>query len=187
MSSLLQRAAAPAFDEPLEMLDACHGRIKAQLDTLIRLAQHLPQHGSDALAVEAARGILRYFSTAAPHHHEDEESDLFPMLTAVAQGQDAAEVADLVARLLADHRQMDEARDAMLARLARVVAGEAVELPAATVSALRELYCKHIALETEALLPLAARLLAPEKIELLGRRMAARRGVVFVEGGGKTV
>lgn len=185
MSSLLQRDVAPAFDEPLEMLDACHGRIKAQLETLARLAQHLPRHGSDAQAIEAARGILRYFSTAAPHHHEDEESDLFPMLTAQAQGGDVAVVTTLLARLLADHRQMDVARDAMLARLARVVAGEAVELPAAAVSALRELYLTHIDLETQSLLPLAARLLPPEQIETLGRRMAARRGVVYVEASGK--
>ena len=44
-NSLLPQA--PALDEPLEMLEACHERIEAQLQTLERLSAYLPGHGAD--------------------------------------------------------------------------------------------------------------------------------------------
>ena len=36
------------FDEPFEMLVACHGRVERMLDLLERLAQHLLDQGADA-------------------------------------------------------------------------------------------------------------------------------------------
>lgn len=184
MTDGLLGPAAPSFDEPLEMLDACHGRIRAQLHTLGRLASHLPVHGADAPAREAAQGVLRYFSTAAVNHHADEEDDLFPALQASAVGAgEVALVESLIQRILADHRRMDEKRDAVLAKLDLVVAakpGECREvLSAAEVAALADLYLPHIELETRELLPLAKRLLSPAQMERLGRSMAARRGAVF--------
>lgn len=175
---------APSFDEPLEMLDACHGRIRAQLDILGRLAAHLPVHGADAAAREAARGVLRYFSTAAVNHHADEENDLFPALQASAVSAGEVAVVDaLIQRILADHRCMDEKRDAVLAKLDLVVAAQPGEcqdvLSTAEVGTLADLYLPHIDLETRELLPLAKRLLSPAQMESLGRSMAARRGAVF--------
>lgn len=179
MSLSLLGPAAPSFDEPLEMLDACHGRIKAQLATLRRLVAHLPRHGADKAAQEAARGVVRYFSVAAPHHHEDEEIDLLPALLATAAGADRLEAEALVARILADHQRMDPLRDAALAVLEKIAAGEGVELPAAQVETLATLYLGHIEMETRELFPLAKRLLSPAQTEELGRKMAARRGVSF--------
>ena len=76
----LLKAPAASFDEPLEMLAACHERIEAQLGTLERLAQHLPRHGCDADARSAAAAVVRYFDTAGMLHHQDEDEDLFPLL-----------------------------------------------------------------------------------------------------------
>ena len=87
-----------SFDDPLAMLSACHERIRRQLDTLSRLERHLPEHGCDTDARVAARAILRYFDAAAPHHHEDEEVDVFPRVVARAP-----ECAALVARLEEEH------------------------------------------------------------------------------------
>lgn len=178
MSASLLGPAAPAFDEPLEMLDACHGRIEAQLKTLERLVEHLPRHGVDAAARQAIEGVVRYFTVAAPHHHEDEEADLFPALHAAVAGRTGEddEVAALVTRLLADHRRMDVARDAMLDHLGKLLAGGAADLSAESVAALAALYREHIALETEQLLPLAKRVLPAAVARGLGERMAARRG-----------
>lgn len=174
-------AAAPAFDEPIEMLDACHGRIQAQIETLRRLAAHLPAHGADRAAQEAARGVLRYFSVAAPHHHADEEEDLFPMLREVASGDQVAVVDALIGRILDDHRRMDVVRDAVLARLAPIAEGTGGPLPEDEVAALAGIYLAHIDLETRELLPLARRLLDADRMRELGRRMSARRGVTFPE------
>ena len=106
----LMQIAAPGqsgrgvgFDDPLGMLAACHRRVEQQCDTLRRLVPHLAAHGSDATARDAADAVLRYFGTAAVHHHADEEDDLFPAMLESVGGFDAICLRELTARLLADH------------------------------------------------------------------------------------
>ena len=83
MNSLLPDTA-PDFDQPVAVLKHCHGRIRKQLATLEKLLAHLPGHGADEQARQAASAVLKYFEKAAHLHHEDEEQDLIPMLRAVA-------------------------------------------------------------------------------------------------------
>ena len=45
-----------------------------------RLPAWVAEHGVDADAVAGARRVARYFDSAAPLHHADEELDLFPLL-----------------------------------------------------------------------------------------------------------
>lgn len=180
MNNSLLGAAAPSFDEPVEMLDACHGRIKAQLATLRRLAVWLPEHGADQSAQGAAAAVVRYFTVAAPHHHADEEEDLFPaLLKAADEAAEKPQVEALVARILVDHQGMDAERERMLVLLQGISAGEALPLSAESVESFARLYEQHIAMETAELLPLARRLLSPAVAEQIGRRMAARRGATF--------
>ena len=65
---------APGLEAPLEMLDACHARIRNQCSTLVRLKAHVATSGADEAARAAARSVLRYFDTAARDHHADETS-----------------------------------------------------------------------------------------------------------------
>ena len=60
---------AASFEAPLEMLDACHGRIRKQCATLLRVRSHVKANGADAAASAAARGVIRYFDKAGPDHH----------------------------------------------------------------------------------------------------------------------
>lgn len=180
MNNSLLGSAAPSFDEPVEMLDACHGRIKAQISTLHRLVDWLPEHGADQSAQSAAAAVVRYFTVAAPHHHADEEEDLFPALLLAAEGAaEKPQVEALLGRILADHQRLDVARDEMLVLLQGICNGEAVPLSAEVVDTFGRLYEQHIAMETEELLPLARRLLSPAVAEQIGRSMAARRGATF--------
>lgn len=179
MTTSLLGPAAPAFDEPLAMLDACHGRIQAQLQTLRRLAAWLPQHGLDEQAAQAATAVLRYFTVAAPHHHADEEQDVLPALqraAVTAQAEDQELVRCVVARILREHGEMEAARRAMVIRLQGLLDQRWRELPVDEVEGFAGLYERHIVLETEQLLPLAARLLSAEVQAELGARMAQRRG-----------
>lgn len=57
---------APSFDESIEMLRACHERIAAQCSTIDKFVAHLPLHGADTQARQAARNIMRYFHVAGP-------------------------------------------------------------------------------------------------------------------------
>ena len=103
--------AAPAagFEAPLEMLSACHGRVERQCQTLLRLVPHLAANGPDQAAREAAQNVMRYFDTSAPHHHTDEEEDLFPALLESAPESELASLRDLIDVLRAQHRELEQA------------------------------------------------------------------------------
>ncbi len=171
MSTQIGGAAAPTFDDPLEMLRACHGRIQSQCSTLNKLLEHLPQHGCDMQAQQAARAILRYFDTAGRHHHNDEEQDLFPLLLATSSNEGHA----LVARLLEEHKLMDAAWQQLRANLTGVADGTSASLDAAVTEHFIAVYDRHIALENSKLLPLAEKLLMVSQLETLGKSMAVRR------------
>ncbi|HET8610077.1 MAG TPA: hemerythrin domain-containing protein [Burkholderiales bacterium] len=173
---------APDFDHPLDMLAACHGRIRAQCETLKRLAAHLPQHGADAQAQQAASAVLRYFDTAGVNHHADEEYDLFPrLLAAIDRGAVPAgcgiDLRVMLTGLGADHRRMDDAWKALRAVLVRAAAGEAAALDAATVEAFCALYDAHMETEERHVLPFAAQVLDATVLAEIGRAMSRRRGV----------
>ncbi len=164
---------APSFDDPLGMLEACHGRIERALLTLDRLQRHLPEHGADVDARAAARGILRYFDTAAPNHHADEETSLFPRLLQARP--------DRAGRLVADLAREHEALAAKWRRLrpllAGIVAGARANLSARDVIAIRNAYAAHIAREEGELLPLAAATFDAATLAAIGSEMAARRRI----------
>lgn len=168
-------ASAPTFTTPLEMLRACHGRIQAQCATLHKLLQHLPQHGGDAQARQAAQAVLRYFNTAGQHHHQDEEMDLFPLLLSTP----SAEAHELVMQLIAQHHEMDAAWLRLHPQLQALAEGSRSQLDAEVVSHFTTLYDRHIELENGRLLPLAASLLSAASLAELGGKMAARRGITL--------
>lgn len=166
---------APSFDQPLEMLAACHERIAAQLATLERLGPHLEQHGCDAEAKAAARGVLRYFATAGRLHHQDEDHDLFPLLRGRAAAAARPEVAAAIDELEREHETMEGQWLRLRERLEAIAAGEA-RLPAEDVARFAWLYRRHMDREATAVLPFARQVLGAEQLAGLGARMAARRG-----------
>jgi pyridoxamine 5'-phosphate oxidase len=178
MISFASGEAAPSFDHPLEMLHACHGKIKRQLETLQKLSAHLPEHGCDKQSQQAAQSILRYFDTSGQFHHQDEEENLFPTLLTM-NAPDKKQIETLISRLLAQHVIMFAAWDDTRAVLAKLAEGVNAQLPEALVEKLIGTYTEHIHFEETELLPLSARLLNPQQIMQLGKCMAKRRGVKF--------
>lgn len=174
MISLLSAPAAPSFDHPLEMLRACHGKILQQCDTLKKLVQHLKDKGCDTQVQQAAAGMLRYFDTAGQFHHQDEEENLFPALRNCA-GVDAA----LLDRLLCQHVVMLSAWDALRPLLAELAQGKHVALDNTLTERFISGYTDHIVIENTELLPMAQRLLDPQQITSIGRKMSERRGAKF--------
>lgn len=169
--------AAPGFDEPLEMLAACHGRIEAQLRTLERLVPHCAQHGADTAAREAAQAVMRYFDTAGALHHQDEEEDLFPVLRTHAEAAGASGLLAILGELAREHARLDAAYAALRARLGALREGAAgARIDTAEVGRFARLYRSHIAREAESVLPFAAQVLDAGQRAALGACMAARRG-----------
>lgn len=162
--------AAPGFDDPLGLMHACHERILGHCATLERLVEHLRQHGADAQAEQAASRILHYFEVAAPHHHADEEMDLFPLLRAhpaFPAGQWA-----LLDELVTQHQELDGQWARLEIALQAIGMGNAADLPEASFVAQTR---AHILLENSIILPAAAQCLDAAALITLGRAMEARR------------
>ncbi|RTL39514.1 MAG: hemerythrin domain-containing protein [Burkholderiales bacterium] len=170
MSARLTLHAGPAvgFDQPFEMLLACHDRVRRSLDLLLRLQSHVAGRGADPEAREAARDVLRYFDLAGPKHHEDEERHVLPRLRACGQ-------AALADRLAADHAEMGRQWTALRPALLAVAAGEGAGLDEHACRAYAALYAAHMAAEEAEAFPQAAADLTAEAEAAMGAEMAARR------------
>jgi len=169
--------SAASFEVPLEMLAACHGRIRSQCSTLLRLRSHVARAGADAAARKAAQGVIRYFDTSARHHHEDEEQDLFPALIESMAGADPVCIRELIDSLTRDHRELERLWVAVRAWLVDVEAGEAAAASAADIDSFVDLYERHAAREEQELFPMSERLLGAEELDRIGRSMRLRRGI----------
>lgn len=163
------------FEQPFEMLEACHERVQRSLDLLQRLVDHVDRNGHDADSRSAARDVLRYFDIAGPHHHEDEERHVFPPLQTHAD----VRVREAVALLQADHLRMH----ALWLRLRAVLLDwrdAPVPLPVgdtgrALVRDFVDAYAGHIPLEESVVYPAARPLFDAPALQRIGEEMAARR------------
>ena len=168
------------FDDPVAMWMGCHRRIEKQLKTLSRLPAHVADKGVDADATSAALAILRYFGKSGPHHHEDEDRDLFPMLDQrITDAGDLARFRELRARLEADHRLMETCWPKVRKPLQGIAEGLPKSLDAGDVRAFCAIYETHIPAEDGAIPDLVKRYFSAADLESLGRAMAARRGVAY--------
>ena len=93
----------PGFDEPLALLRACHKNILDHCDRLEGLVTHIDTQGIDDEARQAARNIVRYFSSSALLHHRDEEEDLFPRMN-----RQSIKIAELIRDLKQQHVKLDQ-------------------------------------------------------------------------------
>ncbi|GAB3650381.1 hemerythrin domain-containing protein [Ramlibacter alkalitolerans] len=170
----LTAPAAAGFEQPFEMLEACHERVHRTLALLARLRAHLRDNGADVQAQQAARDVMRYFDLAAPQHHLDEELHVFPPL--LAQGD--PRVVEVVQRLREDHLQM-EARWQAAREVLALVAGAQVDRLSedqdARLEAFAGLYDGHIRSEEEIAYPAAQAVLDEPARAAMSEDMMRRR------------
>jgi hemerythrin-like domain-containing protein len=168
-------APAVGFEQPYEMLAACHERVQRSLALLGRLVDHLDDKGHDAQTRSAAADVLRYFDIAAPLHHQDEELHVFPLLLR----REDAPLHTVVSRLQAEHREMEvlwalvrvamlrwqepDCKDSMNADLR------------ATIERFRGIYQGHIEAEEGLVFPAARAAMGAATQESMGHEMQARR------------
>ena len=67
------------WNEPIDMLYACHSKVKRFCKQLTILPGYLEKNGVNQAVLNDVKTILQYFNHAAPLHHEDEEK-IFPAL-----------------------------------------------------------------------------------------------------------
>lgn len=177
MVSVLPGFNTPAvgFDQPFEMLEACHERVQRSLALLERLRDHLRTHVCDDNARQAARDVLRYFDLAAPLHHQDEELHIFPLL--LAQGM--PDVVAPVQQLQRDHQAMESDWAAARVPLQALAEGGIQVFSAADGAVFERFthrYASHIHTEEGLVYPAAQALLSASAVAAMGREMAQRRG-----------
>jgi len=165
---------APAFDDPVGLLLACHQLILQHCAILERMPAHMEAKGVDAELQLAATRILRYFEISGPEHHADEELGLFPYLA--AQPSCSAELRTSLGRLVEQHREMERAWQELAEDLRTLAAsGKPVILRFEPFVRLNR---AHIVMENEEIFPVARKLLDENAARSLGRAMAERRGLV---------
>ena len=191
---------AAGFDEPFEMLASCHDRVRRSLALLDRLCVHVREHGADGQAATAAGDVLRYFSIAAPQHHQDEERHVVPMLRRLGDAQ-ALATAD---RILSDHARFHASWARLEPQLLALESArhttstleaasdtdtatfDAIDTLEASAREFIELHTEHLVLEEAVAFPAAARVLARQgdaALRAMGAEMAARRGAPSVGSG----
>lgn len=166
--TVLHAGPAAGFDQPFEMLAACHDRVRRSLELLQRLQAHVLAHGVDTQARDAAADVLRYFDLAGPAHHEDEERHVLPRL-------EMAGLATLAQRLRGEHAEMTRLWERLRLPLQSWATGEPAVLPEAELLAYVSLYQAHLAAEDGTAFPAARRLADDGEQGRMGEEMAARR------------
>jgi len=122
----------------------------------------------------AARQAMTYFSTSARQHHQDEETDLFPLLR-----RQSLKLAEMVHGLQREHRELDTLWGSIALDLKKL---HDIGDPAAFVAKVQsfcELTRRHIQQENMEFLPRAESSLSHRQLQDIGAAMAARRGVRY--------
>jgi hemerythrin-like domain-containing protein len=164
----------PGFDQPLALLRACHTKILTHCDLLEQLVADLGNAGKETEVSSAARQVMTYFSTSARLHHQDEEIDLFPLLS-----RQSLKLADLIHGLKQEHRELDTLWESIATDLKRLQDVTDHGALADRVHAFCELNRRHARRENMEFLPRAESSLSSRQLQDIGAAMASRRGVRY--------
>ncbi|MBY0339574.1 MAG: hemerythrin domain-containing protein [Rhodocyclaceae bacterium] len=159
-----------ADERPLELLYACHDKVRRFTRLAGQLGTHVVTQGADAQARDAATQILRYFELALPNHHADEETDVFPALRSL----DDPAVSAAIAALEQEHGVLHRMWDEMAPWLRRIVEGEAEPAPECLPRFVAA-YAAHAEREEREVFSAIERLPAAV-VDAIALRMRTRRG-----------
>ena len=160
-----------SWNEPIEMLYACHGKVKRFCRQLTILPDYLEKHGCNQVVKNDVQQILNYFNQSAPLHHNDEEKDFFPLL--VKYVPEAQKDIDELER---QHVTLHDNWAKLSEQLESLLDGERNNVDIVLINNVVSGYDKHIALE-EPLFELGKQHLSEPELRQIGEIMSARRRV----------
>jgi hemerythrin-like domain-containing protein len=166
---------SPQLADPIQILRAEHEQTRGVCDRVDRLADNL-HHGE---ALKDAALIVEYLTRHLQLLLAHEDEDLFPLLLARCQPEDAAD--EMIALLRQERRKREQLIDTLLGDLARLGAGRMPERPLDFVCRLMtftELQRRHTAWVDATVLRLASLRLSAEDRALLAQRIARRRAAL---------
>ena len=103
---ILEPQQFATWNEPIDMLYACHSKVKRFCKQLTILPGYLEKNGVNQAVLNDVKTILQYFNHAAPLHHDDEEKDFFPAL--IEKAPQAKESVDELERQHVRHLALEE-------------------------------------------------------------------------------
>lgn len=166
--TLLNNSKSVSWDEPIDMLYACHGKIKRFCHELTLLPNYLSQYGYTAAVHDSITRILTYFNTAAVLHHQDEEQQFFPTLL-----EYAPQARQTIEQLEHQHQQLHSAWEKLSVQLNQLI--QCQQPPSAQViNDFIQSYRQHILLE-EPLFELGKQHIPTTVLQKIGTIMAQRR------------
>jgi hemerythrin-like domain-containing protein len=181
---LTQIGAKPEsdFNDPLGMLTDCHQRIRYFLSILITVCEEAAEKQLTPEQRIVLEKALWYFREAGPRHTADEEESLFPRLRA----KDVPRIHrafEKIAKLEADHRQAEADHDDVHVIGHRWLSDgslskEDLRQMKVLLTDLTRLYRRHLIMEESEIFALADGVLSRDEKNLVGREMAARRGIL---------
>ena len=157
------------FAEPIEMLYACHGKVRRFCGQVKLLPGYIQENGCNDIVRQTIKQISQYFNVAAPLHHEDEEQDYFPLLL-----QYAPEAQTSIDELLRQHESLHANWAAVSAEFDKLHSNPDYRPDAEALAKFTAGYDVHLALE-EPLFELGKQKVPQEKLAEIGKIMAARR------------
>lgn len=181
MISPLRKGAEEPPTDPIDMLFACHARIRRLSQLAVRLCS---AHTSPVIEIqEAADSLLRYFRHALPLHVADEDRTLRPRLHEIEL---EPEVRAALSCMSAEHETIDELLAVLFPCWERLAADGSLlqQMPpgfATGAARLRDRLDSHLALEEETIFPALRRYLSTDSEAVIVREMRERRSKTSVE------
>jgi len=160
-------------DDLVDLLAACHRRIREHLNYARRLAAAGAEVSPDEICGTAAK-IRRYFEIALPQHRADEEEDIAPRL----RGR-SAELDDMLRTMEAEHVTHEAPVERLVAMCrsieadAQALRGLAGELGTVTELLVRE-FATHLEAEERLMFP-ALRMMTRAERDDIRTKLRARR------------
>lgn len=156
----------------VDLLLACHGRIRSFLDLAVAVGER--SEATDDDVADASARVRRYFADALPLHVEDEEEGVLPRLYGRSVTLDAA-----LDRMCAEHdTHRAPLRRLLAAAAAGSVAPSSVDARAElgrAASALRDVLEPHLREEEVVVFDAARRLLTQDDERAIVSELRARR------------
>lgn len=173
MAGMRPTPVQPRIEDPVEMLLACHDKVRQFSRLLHKLVAHVASQGADEQARNAALAVRRYFDVAAPLHHQDEDLDLYPALQHLGDPL----LSEACRRLSKEHGPQHALWQTVSSWLQTVASGEAPPPPAA-VLLFADDAMRHADEEERLLYPQVKRLSAKD-LAHIALAMSARRGAAL--------
>ncbi|WP_439234899.1 hemerythrin domain-containing protein [Lonepinella koalarum] len=158
-----------SWDQPIEMLYACHGRVKNFCRQLSLLPDYLAKNRVNQAVKNDVQQILNYFNIAAPLHHDDEEKDFFPVVAKYD-----AKTQQTIDELERQHFILHDNWHKLSTQLSELIQDQRDNIDAELITNFIAGYDVHIALE-EPLFALGKDCISDAELESMGKVMAARR------------